>query len=80
MFIITICNKYILVDCCEIKILHTGGIHSRFKNFSRATTKLREFKDENAMVLDAGDFNDFMSIKLQGTNEIALDIMKLYMG
>jgi 5'-nucleotidase len=55
----------------RFKILHTNDIHSRFENFSKITTKLKELKDEYSIVLDAGDFNDFMRIELQGTNGIA---------
>jgi 2',3'-cyclic-nucleotide 2'-phosphodiesterase (5'-nucleotidase family) len=50
------------------KILHTNDIHSRFENFAKASKKIKELRDENTLVLDAGDFNDFMRLELQGTN------------
>jgi 5'-nucleotidase len=51
----------------RFKILHTNDIHSRFENFAKIVTKIREIRDENTLVLDAGDFNDFMRLELQGT-------------
>lgn len=52
----------------NIRILHTNDIHSRFENFAKIVTKIKELKDENTIILDAGDFNDFMRLELQGTN------------
>ncbi|WP_315118146.1 bifunctional UDP-sugar hydrolase/5'-nucleotidase [uncultured Clostridium sp.] len=51
----------------KIRILHTNDIHSRFENFAKIVSKIRELKDENTLILDAGDFNDFMRMELQGT-------------
>jgi 2',3'-cyclic-nucleotide 2'-phosphodiesterase (5'-nucleotidase family) len=51
----------------KYKILHTNDIHSRFENFAKIVTKINEIRDENTLVLDAGDFNDFMRLELQGT-------------
>ncbi len=51
----------------KFKILHTNDIHSRFENFAKIVTKIKELRDENTLVLDAGDFNDFMRLELQGT-------------
>lgn len=51
----------------RIRILHTNDIHSRLENFAKITTKIKELRDENTLVLDAGDFHDFMRIELQGT-------------
>lgn len=55
----------------RLKILHTNDVHSRFENFSKIVTKIKELRDESTIVLDAGDFNDFMRIELQGTDGIA---------
>lgn len=55
----------------KFKILHTNDIHSRFENFAKIVTKINELRDENTIVLDAGDFNDFSRIELQGTDGIA---------
>jgi 5''-nucleotidase/2'',3''-cyclic phosphodiesterase and related esterases len=52
----------------KLKILHTNDIHSRFENFAGIVTLIRQMRDENTIVLDAGDFNDFMRIELQGTD------------
>lgn len=51
----------------RFKILHTNDIHSRFENFARITTKIKELKDENTLILDAGDYHDFKDVMLQGT-------------
>lgn len=55
----------------KIRILHTNDVHSRFENFAKIVTKIKELKNENTIILDAGDFNDFMRLELQGTNGIA---------
>lgn len=52
----------------RIRILHTNDIHSRFEKFAKVVTKIKELRDENTLVLDAGDFNDFMRLELQGTD------------
>jgi 2',3'-cyclic-nucleotide 2'-phosphodiesterase (5'-nucleotidase family) len=51
----------------KFKILHTNDIHSRFDNYAKIVTKIKELRNENTFVLDAGDFNDFMRLELQGT-------------
>lgn len=51
----------------RFKILHTNDVHSRFENFARLTTKIKELKDENTLILDAGDYHDFKDVMLQGT-------------
>ncbi|GKX66766.1 bifunctional metallophosphatase/5'-nucleotidase [Inconstantimicrobium mannanitabidum] len=55
----------------RFKILHTNDIHSNFENFAKIVTKINELKDENTIILDAGDFADFKRVELQGTNGIA---------
>lgn len=55
----------------KFKILHTNDIHSRFENFAKIITKVNEIRDESTILLDAGDFNDFMRIELQGTEGLA---------
>ena len=51
----------------RFKILHTNDVHSRFENFARITTKIKELKDQNTLILDAGDYHDFKDVMLQGT-------------
>ena len=51
----------------KIRILHTNDIHSRFENFARIVSKIDELKNDNTLILDAGDFNDFMRLEVQGT-------------
>lgn len=52
----------------QLRILHTNDLHSRFENYAKVVTKIKEFRKENTLVLDAGDFNDFSRIELQGTD------------
>ena len=51
----------------RFKILHTNDVHSRFENFAKITTKIKELKDGNTLILDAGDYHDFKDVMLQGT-------------
>lgn len=55
-------------DRMNIRILHTNDVHSRLESFAKIVSKIRELKDENTLILDAGDFNDFMRLELQGTS------------
>ncbi|MED1865970.1 5'-nucleotidase C-terminal domain-containing protein [Fictibacillus nanhaiensis] len=55
----------------KIKIIHTNDLHSQFDNFAKAVTLINQHKDENTLVVDAGDFADFKSIELQGTRGMA---------
>ncbi|WP_165995793.1 5'-nucleotidase C-terminal domain-containing protein [Bacillus sp. Cs-700] len=54
----------------KLSIIHTNDIHSHFDNFAKATSLIRDYADENTLVLDGGDFADFKSIELQGTRGI----------
>jgi 5'-nucleotidase len=64
----------------ELKILHTNDIHSNFENFSKIVSKINKIKDENTIILDAGDFADFKRIELQGTNGLAALELLEYAG
>ncbi|MGL5753874.1 MAG: bifunctional metallophosphatase/5'-nucleotidase [Paraclostridium sp.] len=64
----------------RFKILHTNDIHSNFENFSKISTKIKELKDENTLILDAGDFHDFKDIMLEGTKGIAGGKLLLEVG
>lgn len=55
----------------KLTILHTNDIHSNYENFAKVVSKINELKDENTIILDAGDFADFKRIELQGTDGIA---------
>ncbi|ANC77272.1 bifunctional metallophosphatase/5'-nucleotidase [Fictibacillus phosphorivorans] len=55
----------------KLKIIHTNDLHSHFDNFAKAVTLIHQHKDENTLLVDAGDFADFKSIELQGTKGIA---------
>lgn len=61
----------------RLTILHTNDIHSNYENFSKIVTKIDELKDNNTIVLDAGDFADFKRIELQGTNGLtAMELLE----
>lgn len=51
----------------RFKILHTNDIHSNYENFAKIKTLIDEIKDDNTLILDAGDFADFKRIELIGT-------------
>lgn len=55
----------------KLNILHTNDIHSNYENFSKIVSKIKELKDEDTIILDAGDFADFKRIELQGTDGMA---------
>ncbi|TGB01967.1 bifunctional metallophosphatase/5'-nucleotidase [Halobacillus salinus] len=61
----------------KLTILHTNDIHSRFENFAKATTLLKQYKQEDPLILEGGDFADCRAIELQGTKgEAALDLLE----
>src|SRR5690554_4661823 len=61
----------------RLTILHTNDVHSNFENLSKIVTHINELKDENTIILDAGDFSDFKRIELQGTDgQAALDLLE----
>ncbi|MTI69223.1 MAG: bifunctional metallophosphatase/5'-nucleotidase [Firmicutes bacterium] len=64
----------------ELKILHTTDIHSNFENLSRVVTKIKEIKDENTIILDAGDFSDFKKLELLGTKGLLAVELLEYAG
>jgi 2',3'-cyclic-nucleotide 2'-phosphodiesterase (5'-nucleotidase family) len=55
----------------KLNILHTNDIHSNYENFSKIVSKIKELRDEDTIILDAGDFADFKRMELQGTDGIA---------
>lgn len=55
----------------NFKIIYTNDIHSNFKRYAKISTVIKEYKNENVFILDAGDFVDFKSIEYQGTNGLA---------
>lgn len=62
----------------QLKILHTNDIHSNFDNFSKIASVINKIKDENTLILDAGDFTDFKNIALQGTKgQAGTELLKL---
>jgi 5'-nucleotidase len=64
----------------NLNILHTNDIHSNYENFSKIVSKIEELKDENTIVLDAGDFADFKRLELQGTEGLAAIELLEYAG
>ncbi|WMJ87167.1 bifunctional metallophosphatase/5'-nucleotidase [Anaerocolumna sp. MB42-C2] len=64
----------------QLNILHTNDIHSNYENFSMLVSKIKELKDDNTIILDAGDFADFKRMELQGTKGIAAVELLEYTG
>ncbi|EIT86720.1 hypothetical protein A374_04079 [Fictibacillus macauensis ZFHKF-1] len=55
----------------KCRILHTNDIHSNFQAFAQAATVIKEHRKGDTLLLDGGDFADFRSIELQGTDGCA---------
>lgn len=55
----------------SVKIIHTNDIHSKYEEFLRMAYVIEKNKDENSLLLDAGDFNDFSSFITFGTKGYA---------
>jgi len=51
----------------SITIYHTNDIHSNIERFASIVTYLKAHKHENDLLLDAGDFCDFKSTMINGT-------------
>ncbi|MGV8983961.1 bifunctional metallophosphatase/5'-nucleotidase [Clostridium sp.] len=64
----------------KLNILHTNDIHSNYENFSKVVSKIKELKDDNTIILDAGDFADFKRLELQGTEGVAAIELLEYAG
>ncbi len=61
----------------ELQILHTNDIHSNFENLARITTKINELKNDDTIVLDAGDLADFKRVEVNGTKgKVAIDLLQ----
>lgn len=52
----------------KLRILHTNDLHSRFEEFARIASAIEEQRDENTLILDAGDNADFSRLEIEGTN------------
>lgn len=64
----------------KLNILHTNDIHSNYANFSKIVSEIKKLKDENTIILDAGDFADFKRLELQGTDGLAAIELLEYAG
>ena len=51
----------------KLRILHINDIHSRFENLAKIATLIKNYKNANTILLDAGDNADFMRIETEGT-------------
>jgi 5'-nucleotidase len=52
----------------KLKILHTNDLHSKFEELARIACAIEELRDENTLILDAGDNADFSRPEAEGTN------------
>jgi 5'-nucleotidase len=61
----------------ELQILHTNDIHSNFENFARIATEINELRNEDTIILDAGDFADFKRVEVNGTKGmVTIDLLQ----
>jgi 2',3'-cyclic-nucleotide 2'-phosphodiesterase (5'-nucleotidase family) len=51
----------------KLRILHFNDVHSRFEELARVASAVEELRDENTVVLDAGDNADFARMETEGT-------------
>ncbi len=52
----------------KLKILHTNDLHSKFEELARIASVIEQVRDENTLILDAGDNADFSRPETEGTN------------
>ena len=52
----------------ELKVLYINDIHSRFEQLAKIASAIEELRDENTLILDAGDNADFARLETEGTN------------
>lgn len=50
----------------KIQIIHSNDIHSNYESFLRIASKIKQIKENDCIILDAGDFNDFSSYVTKG--------------
>lgn len=53
------------------RIIHTNDIHSKYDEFLRMAEVINSLKNQNCLLLDAGDFNDFSSFVTYGSKGYA---------
>lgn len=52
----------------KLKILYINDIHSKFEELARIASLIEELRNENTLILDAGDNADFARLETEGTN------------
>lgn len=52
----------------NLNIYHTNDIHSHLEEFAKIATIIKNQKSNDDLLVDAGDFNDFMRLEINGTN------------
>jgi len=53
-----------------LKFLYINDIHSRFEQLAKIASAIEELRDENTLILDAGDNADFARLETEGTNGV----------
>lgn len=51
----------------KLKILHFNDVHSRFEELAMLASVAEALRDENTLILDAGDTADFARVETEGT-------------
>lgn len=60
----------------NIKILHTNDIHSDYESMAQIASLIKYIKNDNTLIIDAGDNADFMRTETEGTmGEISSQIL-----
>lgn len=51
----------------KLKILYINDVHSRFEELAKIASAIEDLRDENTIVLEAGDNADFARLETEGT-------------
>jgi 2',3'-cyclic-nucleotide 2'-phosphodiesterase (5'-nucleotidase family) len=54
----------------RLKILHFNDVHSRFEELAKVASAVEELRDDNTVILDAGDNADFARLETEGTHGV----------
>lgn len=61
----------------KLKIIHTNDIHANFKNVVRLASAINEYRDDNTLLLDAGDMMDRSNVGVRGSSgDICLKVFE----
>lgn len=54
----------------RLRILHFNDVHSRFEELAKVASAVEDMRDEDTVILDAGDNADFARLETEGTHGV----------